>query len=666
MSPSKAHADDTTEKQRRDTTKPQTENYEDPSSRLLSMFLAEAKEEDGQMTKNWTEDTGGVLVFTGLFSAIVASFITLSLPQLSPDSGNQTVALLTQLVNISSGAPVVVQNMPFKAPASIVRVNVMWSLSLILSLSCALLATLMQQWSRRYLDYAQRRGAPIMRLLIRAYILKEVEKFGMSQAVEAMPLILHTSVFLFFAGLIDYLFPINAVVAYSALGCVVAFAFTYAILTLLPNMRLNSPYRTPLSGLTFFLFQLSALGLFKVATAIEGLFHGFLLKFWQWSHPDVRGSPNDWPTKWRAVLEDKVSTHYDRFLHGLRWSVERGAIESLPRTFPGVLHWARTVSGDKKPEDFVALMPSFFDHLAAINASSAILSLMSEQPTSDPFLGSFLYDLLNTCLPGSSLLTEDQRKSRLRVCLKCLWYCVRPYNLPENVDEPLAPYLRSVFASPEIISWFQTEEDPASRLLGHCFGSLVVKKLANDMTSPTRASIAGITSEMACISHIVDAPVGQVSDWLRREGAIDLANVISLASGAFETLVARGTEGDVVDVFQHTLGILAEGVVSSHVSAEWDGDQVARFREIHSMFADARVSDVIKERLQYISDRLPPTVYVEGVRTEIPSPEPDLETTPTPGTSQTSRVDPVQNEGAPDTSSVDGISSTPTQVYDIV
>jgi hypothetical protein len=603
---------------------------------------------------------------TGLFSAIVASFITLSLPQLSPDSGNQTVALLTQLVNISSGAPVVVQNTPFKAPASIVRVNVMWSLSLILSLSCALLATLMQQWSRRYLDYAQRRGAPIMRLLIRAYILKEVEKFGMSQAVEAMPLILHTSVFLFFAGLIDYLFPINTVVAYSALGCVVAFAFTYAILTLLPNMRLNSPYRTPLSGLTFFLFQFSALGLFKVATAIEGLFHGFLLKFWRWSHPDVRGSPNDWPTKWRAVLEDKVSTHYDRFLHGLRWSVERGAIESLPRTFPGVLHWARTVSDDKKPEDFVALMPSFFDHLATINASSAILSLMSEQPTSDPFLGSFLYDLLNTCLPGSSLLTEDQRKSRLRVCLKCLWYCVRPYNLPENVDEPLAPYLRSVFASPEIISWFQTEEDPASRLLGHCFGSLVVKKLANDMTSPTRASIAGITSEMACISHIVNAPVGQVSDWLRREGAIDLANVISLASGAFETLVARGTEGDVVDVFQHTLGILAEGVVSSHVSAEWDGDQVAQFREMHSMFADARVSDVIKERLQYISDRLPPTVYVEGVRTEIPSPEPDLETTPTPGTSQRSRADPVQNEGAPDTSSVDGISSTPTQVYDIV
>ena len=603
---------------------------------------------------------------TGLFSAIVASFITLSLPQLSPDSGSQTVALLTQLVNISSGAPVVVQNTPFKAPASIVRVNVMWFLSLILSLSCALLATLMQQWSRRYLDYAQRRGAPIMRLLIRAYILDEVEKYGMSQAVEAMPLILHTSVFLFFAGLIDYLFPINTVVAYSALGCVVAFAFTYAILTLLPNMRLNSPYRTPLSGLTFFMYQFSALGLYKFATAIEGLFHGLLLKIWRWSHPDVRGSPRDWPTKWRDILEDKVSTHYDRFLHGLRWSVERGAIEALPRTFPGVLHWARTVSDDKQPEEFVALMPSFFDHLATIKATPAILSLMSDQPTSDPFLGSYLYDLLNTCLPGSSLLTEEQRKSRMRVCLKCLWYCVRAYNLSENSDEPLAPYLRTIFASPDVIGWIQTERDPASRLLGRCFGSLVVKKLANDMISPTRASIAGITSEMVCISHIIGASVGQVSDWLRQEGAIELANVISLASGEFETLVARETERDVVDVFQQTLGILAEGAVSSHVNVDWDGGLVAQFREVHSMFVDARVSDVLKERLQYISDSLPPTVYVEGVRTDIPNPEPVLETTPTPGTSQTSRVDPVQIEGAPDSSSVDSISSTPARVYDIV
>ncbi|KAH8990274.1 hypothetical protein EDB92DRAFT_1771097, partial [Lactarius akahatsu] len=60
----------------------------------------------------------------GLFSAIVAAFIMGCYKKLSPDSGDQTVALLTQLVEFSTGAPVVVQSSPpFKVPASIVRVN---------------------------------------------------------------------------------------------------------------------------------------------------------------------------------------------------------------------------------------------------------------------------------------------------------------------------------------------------------------------------------------------------------------------------------------------------------------------------------------------------------------------------------------------------------------
>ena len=100
----------------------------------------------------------------------------------------------------------------------------------------------------------------------------------MSLAVEAMPLLLHTSVFLFFAGLIEFLFTINRVVAFFALGCVAVFAFIYAILTLAPNWRLNCPYRTPLSGITFILYQLSASSLFLVAATMEGIFHGLLLE----------------------------------------------------------------------------------------------------------------------------------------------------------------------------------------------------------------------------------------------------------------------------------------------------------------------------------------------------------------------------------------------------
>ncbi|KAH9041597.1 hypothetical protein EDB85DRAFT_1365042 [Lactarius pseudohatsudake] len=440
--------DDTPEKQRGDISKTQasTENYGDPSGKLWSMYLTEAKKEDGQITKKWTEDTNGVLVFTGLFSAIVAAFIMESYKKLSPDSGDQTVKLLTQLVNFSAGVPVVVQNSPppFKAPASIVRVNVMWFLSLILSLSCALLATLMQQWARRYSEYAQHRGAPRRRARIRAYMFEGVEKFRLSQAVEAIPLLLHTSVFLFFAGLIDFLLPINDVVAFSALGCVVVFALIYAIFTLLPSLHINCPYRTPLSGITYISLQLSALNLFSIAIAIEGIFHELLLEIRRRSRPsDARGSQGDWPIRWRAKLEDKVSTHYERFRRGLRWRVEFSAMDAPPSVDVNALHWTlTTLDEDKEFEDFAARMPGFFNPRAnaGSDATSTILSLMSgpksEQSTSDPILGSRLRELLDTCLPGSSLLTEEQRKNRLRVCLKSLWYCVKAYN--EKPEVPLA------------------------------------------------------------------------------------------------------------------------------------------------------------------------------------------------------------------------------------
>ncbi|KAF8268148.1 hypothetical protein EI94DRAFT_1213298 [Lactarius quietus] len=431
--------ENTAERRLGDSTKDQgsAENYGDPSGKLWSMYLTEAKKEDEQITKNWTEDTGGVLVFTGLFSSIIATFISISLPQLSPDPNAPTVALLTQLVNISSGAPVEVQNTPFKAPASIVRVNVMWFLSLILSLSCALLATLMQQWARRYMNYAQHRSAPRKQARIRAYMFKGVEKFWMSQAVEAMPFLLHTSVFLFFAGLIEFLFTISNAVARSTLGCVVFFASIYAILTLLPNLYINCPYRTPLSVFTYFSLQLSASGLLLAADKTEGMFHGWLLRLWRRFRPNVWGSPNHGPTKWREALEETAHKCYKRLSHSLRWRVVDSAMKAPPSVDISALQWTLTnLDETDKFEEFASHMPGFFDSSAPPDATSAMLSLFFRQPTSEPILGTRLRDLLATCLPGSSPLTKEQRNHRLRVCLKSLWSCLKAYNLPEHLGSP--------------------------------------------------------------------------------------------------------------------------------------------------------------------------------------------------------------------------------------
>ena len=472
----------------------------------------------------------------------------------------------------------------------------------------------MQQSARGYLDYSQHRDAPRKQARIREYMFKGVQDFRLSQAVGTMPFLLHISVFLFFAGLIEFLLPINAVVAFSTLGLVVACAIIYAVLTLFPILRPNCPYRTPLSGFTYSLFHLSSSGLLLAAETIEGIFHGLLLNIWRWFHPGV-WSPNHGPFKWRAVLEEKVRTHYKRFWHGLQGRVTFGAMEAPSSVDASALYWLlSTLDENTEFEEFAAYMPGFFDSSAPPDATSAMLSLISEQQTSDPILGSRLFELLNTCLPGASPLTEDQRKSRLRVCLKSLWYCLRAFNLPENLDVPLPPYVRAIFASPQVIRWIQTERDLATRLLGRCFGSLVVKKLANDID--LRHTLTGDPpiAELACLSSILDAPGEQVWGWLDHKGAIDLANVNVLTSGELETLIDSGTRGvpaDVIDVFQQTLGILAVGMFTSQANVEWDTYQLAHFHEIYFRLANAPVDDVLKERLQYISDRLPPTSHVE-------------------------------------------------------
>jgi len=295
--------------------------------------------------------------------------------------------------------------------------------------------------------------------------------------------------------------------------------------------------------------------------------------------------------------------------------------------------------------------------------TSAMISLMSAP--SDHILASRLHELLNTCLPGASLLTEEQRNNRLRVCLKSLWYCLRAFNLPENMAEPLVPYVRAIFASPPVIRRFQTETDFAVRLLGRCFGSLVVKKLANDIHS--RHILTGdppTTAEMPCLSSILGTTGEQVWSWLDHKGAIDLANVTVLASGGLDTLIDSGTGGvpaDVMDVFQQTLDILAKGMFPSQPDVEWDPDQVENFHQIYSRTASAPVPDVLRERLQYVSERLPPArrpPYMREPEMEMPFPELGSETAPSPGTSQL-RVGPVRVDGVPDSGYAEGAILTP-------
>ncbi|KAJ6617653.1 hypothetical protein B0H10DRAFT_1878152 [Mycena sp. CBHHK59/15] len=158
----------------------------------------------------WRSGLDALLVFLGLFSAIVTSFFVQSLSTLQEDQTvrmNELLANLTDIIITISGVPP--SNLHFPQPIAFhpdptdVRLNSYWSLSLILSLSIAALAVAcrgflnMVGWSRftkaseKLIDIRTRWRAS--------------ERF-LGPTVEFLPQLLVVPVLLFIAGLLDTLF----------------------------------------------------------------------------------------------------------------------------------------------------------------------------------------------------------------------------------------------------------------------------------------------------------------------------------------------------------------------------------------------------------------------------------------------------------------------------
>ncbi|KAN0140621.1 hypothetical protein V8E53_001830, partial [Lactarius tabidus] len=215
-----------------------------------------AEEEDKKMAESWKADAEGILVFTGLFSAAVASLISVSIQDIQQnpqDTSNFYLAGIYQSVVdpnrslISSTPPT--SPPPFSPPTYAVWVNSLWFLSLVISITCALLATLLQQWARRYLKVTQTRSSLHKRARIRSFFAEGVKKSHLSMVVEALPTLIHLSVSLFFAGLVVFLWNVNLTILKVVLSWISICTALYGSITLVPIFRHDSPCYSPLTSL---------------------------------------------------------------------------------------------------------------------------------------------------------------------------------------------------------------------------------------------------------------------------------------------------------------------------------------------------------------------------------------------------------------------------------
>ncbi|KAF9030738.1 hypothetical protein BDZ89DRAFT_907670, partial [Hymenopellis radicata] len=241
---------------------PPDEEYKELSerSRFYKTYMDECTKFDFDMVENWRDGLDMLLVFAALFSAVVTTFVVQTCQSLRVDYAAVIATLMLRLIDvqvaISQGASaneVAVLNLDpsasFKAKSVDQWINGLWFTSLALSLTTTLVAVLTKQWINEYMILPS--GTPRDRSRIRHFRFVGLEQWHVPLIIGLLPVLMHISLGVFFAGFIIFLCSLDVVMA-ASLGCLTGVgALAYLISNLLPLLYANCPYKTPLALYTF-------------------------------------------------------------------------------------------------------------------------------------------------------------------------------------------------------------------------------------------------------------------------------------------------------------------------------------------------------------------------------------------------------------------------------
>jgi hypothetical protein len=384
----------------------------------------------------------------GLFSAILTAFIIDSKQSLkvSPQDQmvyylQQNVAMLDQISRqISSIAPQFsIPSAPpdrfpaFKPLASDIIVNVFWFMALVFSLSAALLATLVQQWVRDYMYVFQRYSDPLKSARLRQYLYDGSKRLYMPLVAEAVPCLLHVSLFLFLVGLCDFVFNINTAVGLSTTIPIAITGLLYILTTFAPAIYPQSPYQTSFSGSIWSVMQKIRRRRFRDRDNGE-------LKFVNLNM--VQG-------KMQLAMEE-TEGRKGRDERAVRWLVsnmtEDAEMESFVMAIPGSFNgeWGEEVwknvsnaiedkdedPRQNEPSRLQSILPSFIPLVGSRAASDSGVNPTAHIQEEDTMreLSARVRHLLDTCKNRGLFTSDELWRRRTRACIETtasLVCCVR-------------------------------------------------------------------------------------------------------------------------------------------------------------------------------------------------------------------------------------------------
>ncbi|TRM61244.1 hypothetical protein BD626DRAFT_584611 [Schizophyllum amplum] len=234
-----------------------------PNARFWRVVLDEGQIYDMEMVEGWRDTLDVLLIFAGLFSAVVTTLVVQSAAALQSNYALISASLTAELIDIqrawAAGSPV--DSVPrskltldsLTASALDYWCNGFWFTSLALSLSAALMAVLIKQWLQAYSGHVS--GTPRHQALVRQFRLIGIERWNVPLIVGLLPMLLHLSLMLFFIGLALYIMTFDTAIAGVVIAIAIAVYSLYFAANILPMVDCQCPYRTPLSQYGFIAFR---------------------------------------------------------------------------------------------------------------------------------------------------------------------------------------------------------------------------------------------------------------------------------------------------------------------------------------------------------------------------------------------------------------------------
>ncbi|EPS98192.1 hypothetical protein FOMPIDRAFT_1127111, partial [Fomitopsis schrenkii] len=192
---------------------------------------------------DWNKQIDTLLVFAGLFSAVLTAFNVQYYTALQPPSGTQIMLRLpadltspVQVTTLSSTSNPAVA-------ATTVVINTLWFLALVLSLSAASIGITVKQWLSSYI--LPKTMTSRQRTRLWNHRQRGLSKWRVPAIVSVLPNLLQSALLLFLVGLVVLLWTLNRVLAIVVMVPVVVLIISLWITSIIPTFVPECPYKSP-------------------------------------------------------------------------------------------------------------------------------------------------------------------------------------------------------------------------------------------------------------------------------------------------------------------------------------------------------------------------------------------------------------------------------------